>query len=410
MQTISMKARNLKSKDPRTDKRNTFKAEGSGEDMLKVIGIFGGNASGKSNLLMALYAMIYCTLRSMLKQDILSKILMPFSLDKDSISKPTFFEIKFIQNGNRFRYGFEATKEYIYSEWLFMTKENSKETYLFKKEGERILINSKSFPSGHKLKSSVLAIFPKHNALLLTFFGLMGDDPIIKPIIKYLNNLIRFDFGKTPFSVSTHEIEESILNKEAKSRILKILQTADMNIADLGSQEYASPEGDVELNLVVVKNKRDSNGKISGTTTFNFVLEAEGTKRLFTLGILVDKVLRSGGILLVDEFDARLHPNLSRLIVELFQLPETNPKNAQLIFVSHDTQFMSLDLLRRDQICFVRQNAQRATEIYSLAEFKGVRNDKGVEAEYLRGLYGGVSSLNMFLEAFNQTDHAIEAD
>jgi AAA15 family ATPase/GTPase len=94
--------------------------------------------------------------------------------------------------------------------------------------------------------------------------------------------------------------------------------------------------------------------------------------------------------MLVDEFDARLHPNLSRKIIELFHSPDTNPHNAQLVFVSHDSNLLDARLLRRDQIAFTKKDKTGATELYSLAEFKGVRNDSSFEKDYLMGKYNAV--------------------
>lgn len=404
LQTFSMEARNLKSKNPKVDRLNTFTPETGGNDLLKVAGIFGGNASGKSNLVKALGTMISCLWKSGESENPLPSLIIPFQLDEESTRKPTFFELTFYIGVQKFRYGFEATKEQIVNEWLFLTEGKGRESYMFKRVNSKATFNPKTFPTGHKLFSGTLSalLSSSSHALILDILA-SASDPISGDVDRYIWSLL-LDDGSFQSKVPTIEVKSIINNPEAKDRLLRILQTADMNIYGLDSTEYPGPDGNPELNLMVLKKRMDT----GNLTWFNFALEADGTKRLFTLGKRVDRVLQVGGTLVVDEFDARLHPNLSRLIVELFQLPETNPKNAQLIFVSHDTQFMSLDLLRRDQIWFVKQNAHRATELYSLAEFKGVRNDKDVESEYRRGLYGGVASLNLFLESFNQTDHVIE--
>ena len=406
LQTLSMEARKLSAKDPRVDKLNTFIPEGGGNDLLKVAGIFGGNASGKSNILKALTTMIACLWRSMESETPLPEIIVPFNLDEESMQQPTFFEIVFVLGLQKYRYGFEATKEKIVSEWLFLTHDKVRESYMFKREGSNAKFNPKTFPTGHNLFSGTLStLLSSPYALVLDILESTSDETSVR-ISSYLWTFLILDDGSTQSRIPSHEVKRIMKDPDAKLRILKILQTADMNIHGLESVEYAGTNGNLELNLMVWKKRTDT-GLL---TLFNFAAEADGTKRLFTLGRKVDMALQNGSTLIVDEFDARLHPNLSRLIVELFQLPETNPKNAQLIFVSHDTQFMSLKLLRRDQIWFVKQNAQRATELYSLAEFKGVRNDKDVEAEYRAGLYGGVASLNLFQESFNQTEHVIETN
>jgi len=118
--------------------------------------------------------------------------------------------------------------------------------------------------------------------------------------------------------------------------------------------------------------------------------EAEGTKKLATLSPHLFHTLDHGGLLLIDDFDARLHPNLTTKLIEIFHSPNTNPHNAQLVFVSHDSNLLDARLLRRNQIAFTKKDKTGATEIYSLAEFKGVRNDSSFEKDYLMGKYGAV--------------------
>jgi hypothetical protein len=100
----------------------------------------------------------------------------------------------------------------------------------------------------------------------------------------------------------------------------------------------------------------------------------------------------------IDELDAKLHPLITKAIVNLFNSSNTNPKNAQLIFATHDTNLLQYANLRRDQIWFVEKNQETATDLYSLAEFKlpdgkKVRNDADVEKNYIRGRYGAVPFL-----------------
>jgi AAA15 family ATPase/GTPase len=106
--------------------------------------------------------------------------------------------------------------------------------------------------------------------------------------------------------------------------------------------------------------------------------------------------LKNGKVLIVDELDARLHPLISLAIVELFNSNETNPNNAQLIFMTHDTNLLSNKLFRRDQIWFTEKNRYGATDLYSLVEYKvrndnsKVRNDKSFESDYIKGRYGAI--------------------
>ena len=109
-----------------------------------------------------------------------------------------------------------------------------------------------------------------------------------------------------------------------------------------------------------------------------------------------------GNTLVIDEFDARLHPNLTKKIVQIFNSIRTNPKGAQLIFVTHDSNLLNANVLRRDQICFVDKDKLGVSSLRTLVEFKGVRNDASFEKAYLNGEYGAVPFLNRFEQIFEK--------
>lgn len=149
--------------------------------------------------------------------------------------------------------------------------------------------------------------------------------------------------------------------------------------------------------LEVQKEVYDDNGTVVDTVGMEMgSSEAEGTKKLFGLAPFIFNTLDQpkGGVLFIDEFDARLHPKLSRKIVELFNSKITNPNNAQLIFITHDSNFLDAKLLRRDQIAFVEKDKKGVSTIHSLVEFKGIRNDASFEKDYLKGKYGAIPILN----------------
>jgi len=123
--------------------------------------------------------------------------------------------------------------------------------------------------------------------------------------------------------------------------------------------------------------------------------ESEGTKKIIDLAGPVFDTLIAGKILMVDELDAKLHPLLTREIVSLFNNSGTNPNHAQLLFATHDTNLLSADLFRRDQIWFTEKDEFEQTDLYNLVEFKlpdgtKVRNDSNLEKNYIRGRYGAI--------------------
>jgi AAA15 family ATPase/GTPase len=132
----------------------------------------------------------------------------------------------------------------------------------------------------------------------------------------------------------------------------------------------------------------DQNGHALNVQTFSLdEQESEGTKKLFGLAGLLVHALEAGLVAVVDELDARLHPLITQAIIDLFHDPQANPRNAQLVFTTHDTNLLRNTIFRRDQIWFVEKDRLGASHLYSLAEFK-VRNDASFDKDYIHGRYG----------------------
>lgn len=130
--------------------------------------------------------------------------------------------------------------------------------------------------------------------------------------------------------------------------------------------------------------------------------ESDGTRNFFNHIGIVYYALVSGLTLVFDEFEASLHPILAKKIVEMFHSPKLNKKGAQLIFATHDTNLLDSNLLRRDQIFFTEKNKKNETELYSLYDFKGVRNDASYEKDYIKGKYGAIPFVGDFETLFEE--------
>ena len=181
---------------------------------------------------------------------------------------------------------------------------------------------------------------------------------------------------------------------------------SDFPVAKAALQE-AKKHGQAVRDVVVYRSLYDSKGKVSGEVPIMlYFQEAEGTKKFFAMSHLIFLVLEKGGVLFVDEFDARMHPRLTRKIVQVFNSTKSNPNNAQLVFVTHDSTLLDAKLLRRDQIVFAKKDKYGATELFSLAEFKGVRNDASFEKDYLAGKYGAVPNNLNIMESIFETSLA----
>jgi len=199
----------------------------------------------------------------------------------------------------------------------------------------------------------------------------------------------------------------ALTDSTKKKFILDFLQYADIGIEDLETIEISPddlPEtidDDMQKTLkkkkVVVSSRTIYDGTLKESGIARFSLgghESEGTTKMFELSPLIYRSLKEGRTLIIDEFDSRFHPLLTRKIVELYNSPQN--KDAQLIFVTHDTNLLSSDLLRRDQIDFVEKDKYGVSHLYTLVEIKGVRNNASFEKDYIQGKYGAIPFLGNF--------------
>ncbi|RUR76729.1 ATP/GTP-binding protein [Chlorogloeopsis fritschii PCC 9212] len=397
--TFSMVAANLVAKDKKLDENNVFEVDDDLK-LLKSAAIYGANASGKSNLARALTFMRWFMINSSKETQSTEKIgVERFKLSTETEAKPSFFEIVFLMNGKRYRYGFEATRDRVVCEWLFYVPK-SRETKLFERKQDNISVSKTYKADGIQQKT-------RHNALFLSVSAQFNVN-IAEKILDWLTNRVKVvsgldDRGYQGYTVSC------LMDNENKDEILQLLKKLDLGFSDVKVEEIEITADSFpnelpdEIKNFILKNggrkitsvqtmHRKFDGKGNSVSTEMFDLddqESEGTQKVFALaGPLVD-TLKNGKVLIIDEFDARIHPLISRAIVELFNSNETNPSNAQLIFMTHDTNLLSNKLFRRDQIWFAEKNRYGATDLYSLAEYK-VRNDASFESDYIKGRYGAI--------------------
>ncbi len=390
--TLSLIASNY-DKDTR-EHENIVINENFGLRLLKSAVIYGANASGKSKLLDAFAFMRYFVINSS-KESQKGEVIKiePFKLDQSSKNEPTEFEVIFIHNKVLFRYGFEVTKERIISEWLFY-KSKTKEVELFYRDGNDFKIHNRNFTKGETVVKEGLV---RDNALLISVAAQFNEKSAIEVLEWFEKNRVISGLYDAEYRDNT---VNKLSNKSNKNRVLKFLKAADIGIEDLeiltinSGQFKESPFSTV----LIIKNTYEDKNKIGTTPFFLSLDESEGTRKYFyILGPVID-ALEDGGILIVDELDSKLHPNLVCKIVSLFNSKEFNKKNAQLIFNTHDTNLLSSGLFRRDQIWFSNKNKYGEAKLYSLADFKSdeVRKTEPFEENYIMGKYGAVPFLGFF--------------
>jgi len=322
-----------------------------------------------------------------------------------SAKKPSFFEVCIDIDDIKYRYGFEADQTSIMAEWLFFSTK-IKEAPLFIREGDEIEIFDK-FVGGSGLEERT-----RSNALFISVcaqFNVQIAGDVLDWFVS-LNVISGFhDYKYQRFS------ENMLLEEEIeKEWILDFLSKADLSIRDITikkdkqSQELKPLNQFGKVGIAPVKtvissshNVYSDQGEVVGSTLFDFNnQESEGSKKYFRLsGPIVDSLMY-GRVLAVDELDSRLHPALTAEIVRLFNSTKTNPNNAQLIFVTHNTNLLSSKMFRRDQIWFTEKDHVEATDLYSLVEYKTekglVRKDASFEKDYFHGRYGAIPLLGDF--------------
>ena len=399
--------------------------------LLKSIAVYGANGSGKSNLVRAMWAMVNFIRAPFDERKNFEPQIRPFQLNTSTRNECTFFQIIFVVDKKKFRYGFEYLKGKIVSEWLFGTAEK-KEINYFIRDIEGIVINRQYFKEGLGLEPRV----HKEKLFLNVVFEFNGS--IATTVKSYFESITIIRSGNEIFEDANLLDLSMDMLKENKSDILNFLKSADPDIIDLTLNENAKHAlfgktgtenqgfetfndffnridiesfvkdtivsgrnfADIPNNVISKRKLFDERGTEVGTVNLDFNEEAsDGTQKMFAYSGIFNILIKNGGVIVIDEFDARLHTMLTRAIVQLFN--STKNKSAQLCFVTHDTNLLDKDLLRRDQIYFTEKNTKGETDIYSLADIKGIRNNDPIEKDYIKGKYGAIpfiKNLNSIFE------------
>lgn len=405
LQTLSLVAAPIKSKYPELDTNNLIHVSDK-LSLLKTVGIYGANGSGKSNIIKSLISMLLFVRDSFKNDDLGVMLIDPFLLNKTNKEEPSFFQLTFICDTVKYRYGFELFKNEVLSEWLFGTPEKN-EVYYFTREGADINVNKKHFSEGLGLAEKT----SKNNLFLNITKAFNGK--LSKEIYDFFIHKISLNAGVNDIGFRDRTLE-LLKYSDYKQKIINLLNEADFGINDINHHRIKkedlpdnapqdllkdAAEGKIDI-LVSHRSLRENNHDLDVTFSFDDK-ESEGTKKLFNYSGIVIDALQKGRSLFIDEFDSRLHPLLTKRLVEMFNSSELNKEGAQLVFVTHDTNLLDNTLMRRDQIYFVEKKKNFETELYSLVDFKGVRNDASFEKDYIKGKYGAIPFLGNFENILN---------
>lgn len=379
------------------------------EHIHHVDGIYGANASGKTNVLNALHYMlsaIYGSATSWLENEHFPR--KPFALDNESEEAPSSYELEFVHDNIRYEYKFTATNEGILNEILYEVGQKWRKVFSRSSDGhvtglpglprvaKRELALSRAgqlgFTKAHPVWTGIMNGFDIYR---------VGDRKIRKRINSIakqlrddnmdLNELITLariaDTGITDI-----EIEEPDLPSEVADVIKKLFikKSSTQRVTREGKTQTVSQNTKEDLGAFIVPNLLFHHGDSGRTLEEDD--ESTGTLAWLALGMAAVDALKEGQVLVVDELGSSLHPQLSRLIIDWFEDPEINMMGAQLIFTSHDMTLLDAgrgDREKREQVWFVEKGTDGASELFNLSDFP-LQKRSNIAKQYLEGQFGGL--------------------
>ena len=386
--------------------------------LLKTAGIYGPNASGKSNLIKAIDIMRDVVLNSANYKPGKKLPVQPFLLDDESQKEPSSFEVIFYHGDIRYQYGFSATNERIHEEWLLAypkgrTVDKAQTWYHRTFNKLSTVWKLTPFLKGGKeqLKNKT-----RDNALFLSVAA-QWNNKQLTTVYEWFKDKLRIVPPKEYFRPITAEM---LLDSEKESRLYEFvkdsLKDADLGIVGINVEKLKFDRSTIEFPKDMSNEIREkmlkrleketrlkvemlhSNTLTNEDISFPLEEESDGTQRFFQLlGPLLETALH-GYTVLIDELESSLHPHLTCELIKFIQKSEVKTNAPQLIFATHDVTLLDPELFRRDQIWFMEKDKGGATQLYSMSDYKERKPRKGeaMQKGYLAGRYGAIPILEAF--------------
>ncbi|AXQ20918.1 hypothetical protein BEN71_01875 [Acinetobacter wuhouensis] len=404
---------------------------------LKFTSVFGANASGKSNLIKAIHFGQKVVLQDQLKN--LLNELPKFKLDKSCLDKNVRFEYEIQTKKSNFAFGFVLNENIVVEEWLYCI-DNKEEKLIFEKKLDRFIFSEDFLDKFDDSKYlNIISNSTPSDNLFLSYINKINLDENNK--IHFSDFLDVFDWFKNalniiyPNSKSTGFLFELTKSVDFRTLFITFLEYFDTGICgidfkkvnfesleipehlknkilgdlnDKSSEKQAGMISDPNNNSIIFLEKGDDKKIVSSklitqrkdisgsNTSFDIATEeSDGTKRLFDLIPLFIDVIDGGNVIIIDEMERSLHPNLIYNFIELY-IHVTSSKekqvSSQLIMATHESSLLTQKLLRKDEIWFVSKSNTGSSSIHSLQEYN-VRFDKELRNNYLKGRFNGVPNL-----------------
>lgn len=354
---------------------------GTKEKLLRVAAIYGANASGKSNLYLAIHYFQKIIKESLNNADdsndqAISKYYMPFEFDKEE--RNTEFEIVEIVNEYEYKYGFEYNQERIVSEWMYRKNIfTNRNVSVFERDNDEIEFGAPVRKECGTYKEQI----PSETLVLSFFNKLKLKTDVFNSVFSSIMDILVAD---TDLFENLNVIEKVLPDviDNAKEGLLNFLNAIDTGIKDI---HYERSDKDVYFWTA----HYDGVGNKYLIDLFN---ESEGTVKSIVIYIYAKVAIFSDRSMFIDELNVKLHPLLLKFIIDLFY---DKSSKAQLIYTTHDTTLLDKKFFRRDQIWFVQKDEIGRSQLSALSDFK-VRSDASFEKDYLAGVYGGIPLIKDF--------------
>ena len=372
--------------------------------LLKACAMYGANASGKSNFISAMFFFEQYIFSQFINKKEnegfetgetgMKTKLEPFMLSS-SCDEASEFEIIFFRNGKQIQYGFECTHKEVLNEWLYIDEkkvfERVRTEVTFGSKYQKMLESYKKLPA-ERLYIAVLEYFLDDSAkevVLSDFIAFFNEEYNVFTEILF-ESTVKGLAGIVGLS------KKLVTSKTYREKVEHYLRLIDVGIKSLDIQT------EIVLNERTGKKKRervvrtvhsvyDEAGNVVGEKLFDLQQESTGTLRFLAYIQNIIDMISKGGVFIVDEMSARLHPLLTKLIVDLFCSGQN--RKAQLIFTTHDISLLNFNQFRRDEVAFVDKNERGESSLYALSDMK-VREDATFNKDYLQGKYGAIPILN----------------
>lgn len=383
-------------------------------ELLKSAVIFGGNASGKSNVIKALAYMKNVITLSAAQIPIVQQN-ETFAFYEKAGEEDSLFEVELVFNNIFYKYGFILNSGFVKEEWL--EKRIERLSVVFKRSGNKLEI-----VGADKTKAKLINLAPEVLFLSVGKNFNLEIMPSINDVLAWFQNLlIVFENNANSLDIYTME------GGKYREKALKILKLADIGIRDIkvkkdklvtmsdiddvlrfntqlqiqpASMRQLKREGNSLFNIDVLTEfdvfDIDTKKCIAKKDVLLFKdrgFNSEGTERLLCyLGWML-AALDQGRVILIDEIDAKLHFLVADYLIKLFNSIDNNPKNAQLICTAHNVMLMDEEL-RRDQIYFTSKNEYGESSLSALSDYKNVRKENLFSKRYLAGFYSKLPDMN----------------